>query len=318
MTRAVGRALGRRKSKLLRPDSEPDAGLGRNRLHGRRLDDGAAVEHGADATARSRSLAHHAAAEIGFADEAGDEARLRSLVEIVRRADLQQPAMVEHRDTVGHGEGLGLVMRDEHDRDPDLALQMFCLDLHLLAQVLVERRKRLVHQQHARPVDDGARDRDALLLAARQLRRLAVAELVQPDRAKGRARLLLALCAGDAAHLQRKGDVLQHRHVRKQRVALEDHAEIALVRRHPGDVVATHKNVACVRIFEACDGHQDRGLAGAGGAEKRQEFAGLDLQRDPVDRGHGAEALDDRPQVDADGATRRLNRLQHETHFLAK
>ena len=67
-------------------------------------------------------------------------------------------------------------------------------DLHLLAQLLVERAERLVHQQQARRRNQGARHRDALLLAAGELARIAgprCAEL-QPGRASRR-------CAGAAS-----------------------------------------------------------------------------------------------------------------------
>ena len=43
---------------------------------------------------------------------------------------------------------------------------MLELDLHLLAQLQVERAERLVEQQHLRPVDERAGQRDPLSLAA--------------------------------------------------------------------------------------------------------------------------------------------------------
>ena len=47
------------------------------------------------------------------------------------------------------------------------------LELGLLAQLLVERAERLVEQHDLRLLGDGAGERDALLLAARELMRLA-------------------------------------------------------------------------------------------------------------------------------------------------
>jgi hypothetical protein len=64
-------------------------------------------------------------------------------------------------------------VRHVDERDPELALQRLEEDLHLLAQLQVERAERLVEQQDARSVDDRARERDALALAAGELRRLA-------------------------------------------------------------------------------------------------------------------------------------------------
>ena len=54
------------------------------------------------------------------------------------------------------------------------------LALHLLAQLQVERAERLVEQQHLRLADQRARQRHALALAARQLRRPALADVRQP------------------------------------------------------------------------------------------------------------------------------------------
>ena len=53
---------------------------------------------------------------------------------------------------------------------PSLLLQLADLHAHRLAQLGVEVRQRLVEQQHVGPDDQRARQRDALLLAARELR----------------------------------------------------------------------------------------------------------------------------------------------------
>ena len=59
---------------------------------------------------------------------------------------------------------------------PVSMLQPLQLDLHLLAQLEVERRQRLVEQQHLRPVRQRAGERHALLLAARELAGAALAQ----------------------------------------------------------------------------------------------------------------------------------------------
>ena len=53
--------------------------------------------------------------------------------------------------------------------DADLVLQADQLELHLLAQLLVERRERLVEQQHLRALHQRAGQRHALPLAAGEL-----------------------------------------------------------------------------------------------------------------------------------------------------
>ena len=57
---------------------------------------------------------------------------------------------------------------------PTCDLEQLELDLHLLPELAVERAERLVEEQHRRPVDEGAGERHALLLAAGELARLAV------------------------------------------------------------------------------------------------------------------------------------------------
>jgi len=64
-------------------------------------------------------------------------------------------------------------------------MQALQFDLHLLAQILVERRQRLVHEQETRFEDDGARQRHALTLAARELRRPARGEVGKLDLVQG-------------------------------------------------------------------------------------------------------------------------------------
>jgi hypothetical protein len=59
-------------------------------------------------------------------------------------------------------------MADIEDRHTRLVAQALDVRQDLDAALLVERGQRLVHQQQARMGEQGAADRDALLLAARQ------------------------------------------------------------------------------------------------------------------------------------------------------
>src|SRR3984893_10508301 len=105
--------------------------------------------------------------EIAVADEFPDEAVGRPVIDVERGADLFDLAVAEYGDAIGHGHRLGLVMRDVDHGDADFAVDALDLDLHLLAQILVERAQRLVEQKHVRIEHETARERDALLLAAR-------------------------------------------------------------------------------------------------------------------------------------------------------
>ena len=69
-----------------------------------------------------------------------------------------------------------LVVRHVDHRHAEALVKPAHLELHLLAQLLVERAERLVHQHELRLEHERTRHRDALLLAARQLGRPPGAE----------------------------------------------------------------------------------------------------------------------------------------------
>jgi hypothetical protein len=104
--------------------------------------------------------------EVHLADEVGHERRHRPIVDRGRGVQLLDDAVGHHRDAIGHRERLPLVVGDVDERDPDLLLDAGELDLHLLAELEVERAQRLVQEQHPWSVDQCAGQRDPLLLAA--------------------------------------------------------------------------------------------------------------------------------------------------------
>jgi hypothetical protein len=71
-----------------------------------------------------------------------------------------------------------------------------------------------------------------LLLAAGQGRRHALGEAVEPDELEHRGDLGIDLRPRTAAHLEGKGDIVGDRQMREQGVALEHHADVALVGGH--------------------------------------------------------------------------------------
>ena len=221
--------------------------------------------------------------DVGRADEPRDERRRRMLVHLRRRADLLDPPVVEDGDPIAHRERLFLVVRDVDERHPELLLDLLELDLQLLAELQVERAERLVEEQRPRRVHDRARERDALPLAAGQLAGLALAVPLEPDAGERLARLRAALRLRDLPHAQAVLHVLLHRHVREQRVVLEDGVDRPVERRATGDVRPAELDPALVGPLEAGDHPQRRRLARAGRAEHREELAARDVEVDPVD-----------------------------------
>ncbi len=99
-------------------------------------------------------------------DEAGDEPGGGRGVHLPRRAELFEPAVRHHADAVGDRQRLLLVVGDEQRRHPQLQLQPADLLAQADADLGVERRQRLVEEQHRRLEHQRPGQGDALLLAA--------------------------------------------------------------------------------------------------------------------------------------------------------
>ena len=193
--------------------------------------------HRAEARHRHRIAARLALQQVGFAEEVRDEAGRRPGIDLGRGADLVQPAVVHHRDPVGHDQRLLLVMGDEERGQAEPALQPPDLELQPLPQLAVERAEGLVEQQQPRAEDHGAGERHPLLLPARELPRQPPASGPSSTSASASATRRGDLRLRPPPHLQREGDVLRDRQMREQRVILEDHARrraaAAAPRSHP-------------------------------------------------------------------------------------
>ena len=118
-------------------------------------------------------------------------------------------------------------MGDVDEGQADLLLDALELDLHLPAQLEVEGTERLVEEQDVGPVDQGPRQRDALLHATGELVRLLAAGVAELDEVEGVLRLGLEVLVTAAP--QPEGDVVHDAHVREERVGLEHRVDVALV-----------------------------------------------------------------------------------------
>jgi hypothetical protein len=139
--------------------------------------------------------------------------------------------------------------------------------------------------------DERAGERHALLLAAGQLPRVPGAERAETDQVQHALDARAQLGRRHRAPAKAEGDVLEHGHVREERVRLEDQPEVAAMDGHPRDVLARQHDLPAVGLDEAGDHPEERALAAARGAEKREELAGGGVERHVVDRDHRAERL---------------------------
>ena len=144
----------------------------------------------------TRSGPGHDGVEEGHVpDEIGDEGRRRIAIDLLRRADLLDDALVHHDDAVRHGERLLLVVRHHDGGDAEPALQRADLVAQAHPHLGVEGGERLVEQQQARRGRERARQRHALLLTAGELHRIFVPWSARPTRASSSStrRLISAL-----------------------------------------------------------------------------------------------------------------------------
>jgi hypothetical protein len=118
------------------------------------------------------------------------------------------------------------LVRDHHHRHAFLGQRDHHVE-HLADHLRVQRRGGLVEQHDDRVHRQRARDRHALLLAARQLAGELVLVRHQPDAVEHLQAARLGLVGAAAQHLDlRDGQVLGDRQVREQLEVLEHHADL--------------------------------------------------------------------------------------------
>ena len=165
-------------------------------------------------------------------------------VELLGRAALCDDAVVHHDDLVADRERLALVVRDVGHRE-----------LQALLQVRIS--SRISRRRRASRLDSGSSNSStagsstsARASATRccwppesSLGRRSSKPTSPTPRSASRARAARFVLA-HAAHAQAVAHVLDHVHVREQRVALEHHAHVALGRAQRGDVAPAHEDRA--------------------------------------------------------------------------
>ncbi len=209
------------------------------------------------------SSADGARQEVRVADERGDEARGRPVIELRRRRELLDAPGVEHADAVGERERLVLVVGDEdrrRARRPEDALHLVA---HLGAEIGVEVRERLVEQEERGRRSQRAGEGDALLLTSGELVGIATPEAREPDHLESGRH---ALAPGAAAQLgETEGHVVGHGQVGKERVVLEHDAHAALLGRNgaarPGHDAAAEMHRPRVGRLQPGDDPERGGLS---------------------------------------------------------
>ena len=159
------------------------------------------------------------------------------------------------------------------------------------AQLGVEVGQRLVHEEHGGLADDRPAEGDALALAAGELLGLAVEQLLELEDPGRLVDPLLDVRLGDLAQLEAEREVVADRHVRVERVALEHHRDVAVLRRDVVDDLVADAELALADLLEPGDHPQARRLPAARGADEHHELAVTDLEVEVRYGGHVAVSL---------------------------
>ena len=217
-------------------------------------------------------------------------------------AELFDLALVHHGDGVGHRHGLLLVVRHVQEGEADFVLDVFKLDLHLAAQFEVEGAERLVEQQHRGSIDDGASQGDALLLTAGELDRASSCQVIELHESQ------TFTCHGqgvlDTLTSKPKRDIVENRHVRKERIALEHRVHRSLVRLGGGDIPPADQDATFGGLLKAGNEPQRRGFSTPRGTEQREERARRNREVEPFERREPGEPFGDSDEFEVSAAAR--------------
>ena len=195
-----------------------------------------------------------------------------------------------HRDAVTHRHRLDLVVRDVDRGRPELVLEPGDLGPHLHAELRVEVRERLVHEEdlglraRSRVPSRRAgadRPRAASACASRYGRRGRASWPPMPPAASISA-------FGVLRSRRPKAMFSPTAQVRVERVVLEHHRDVAILRRQVVDDPVADRDRAVGDLLEPGDHAQGRRLAAPGRPDEHEELAVLDLEGQVL---HGVEAV---------------------------
>ncbi len=122
-----------------------------------------------------------------------------------------------------------------------------------------------------------------LPLTTRKIGRAAITETVEIDQRERLLHTSLALGFGNFGHPQTIADILCDRHMRPERIVLENDTDLPLLRRHTainmGNAAVTNVDFAAINVFKTCNHSQKRGLAAARRSENSNKLAILHIKR---------------------------------------
>ena len=214
--------------------------------------------------------------------------------QLLRRADLDDLAVLHDGDAIGEPDRLVEIMGDEDDRLLEHALQAHEFRLHLAADQRIERRKRLVEEPDFGLDRQRAGNAHPLLLAAGKFARIMVFAAVEADELDHLLRALCLLRLGDALDHQREGDIFEDGQMRQQGEMLEHHAHLVAADLDElgfaclQQVAAVEGDSAIGRLDQARQASHQRRLARSRQAHDDEDLALMDID---IGAAHRADQL---------------------------
>ena len=152
-----------------------------------------------------------------------------------------------------HRHGLDLVVGDVNHRRLKPLMEPRDFGPHLDPHLGVEVRERFVEEENLRLADDRAPDCDSLPLTAGERFRLAIEQRLDPENAGGVDYPFLDFGLGKFSQLQAEGEIVVNAHVGIERVILEDHRDITVLRRHVINAFVADVDIALRDLFQTRD-----------------------------------------------------------------
>ena len=154
-------------------------------------------------------------------------------------------------------------MCDIDESDAKALLDIFELNLHILAQLEVKSAERLIEQEHSGVNGERARDGDSLLLTAGERIYISLVEALEVHELKHLFNSGFYLFFGQLFDTQTKRHILINIQMRKERVSLEYRIDLPLVRGKRIDFFAVKNNLTLVGVYEARNNPQGSGFTAA-------------------------------------------------------
>src|SRR5918994_27697 len=214
--------------------------------------------------------------------------------QLAGRSFLDDRAVLEHDDPVAQHQCLQRVMRDD-DRAAVESLEVPAqVGANNGPRAGVEGGQRLIEEKQPRPDDQRPGQRDPLCLTTGEFTGPAARQGAHTHPVEPRRCLHVRCLTRGPAGTQAEGDVLQGAHVREEQVVLDDHADLAALRRQVDSALGVDQDRVVehdpplVRTEQAGERRQHRRLARTVGSEQRHDLAGVHADRDTQPKGVAA------------------------------